>query len=224
MIEADHLTIHSGSFVLRNVSFRVPTGGYAVLMGRTGCGKTTLLEALVGLRPVTGGSIRVDGVDLTRMKPSERNLGYVPQDKVLFHTMTVFENLAFAPRVKGWSHRETRAQVVELAGWLGLTALLQRKPRGLSGGESQRVALGRALAGRPAALLLDEPLTGLDERTRGEMYDLLRAVRQRTAVTTIHVTHDVNDARVLADQQLVLSDGGSSTTGAPASILEASRL
>ncbi len=219
MIEVDQLSIRSGGFELRDVSFQVPTGGYAVLMGKTGCGKTTLLESLVGLRPVISGTIRVDGVDLTRMKPSQRNLGYVPQDRALFHTMTVFENLAFSPRVKGWGNREVNEQIMELAGWLGLTALLQRKPQGLSGGESQRVAVGRALAGRPDVLLLDEPLTGLDERTRGEMYDLLRAVRLRTGVTAIHVTHDVNDARVLGDHHLLLSNGQISRTDSPVSIL-----
>lgn len=207
MIAVEDLTVHAADFSLRGVSFAVPAGGYAALMGRTGSGKTTLLEAICGLRPVAGGRVLLLGRDVTRLRPGERGLGYVPQDRALFGTMTVWEHLAFALLVRKAPRPAVRARVAELAELLGLTALLHRKPRGLSGGESQRVALGRALSAEPRVLLLDEPLSALDQETREEMYALLRRVRERTGVTTLHVTHDPAEARRLADRLLVVKDG-----------------
>jgi ABC-type sulfate/molybdate transport systems ATPase subunit len=121
--------------------------------------------------------------------------------------MTVAEHLAFALAIRRWPRPAMTARVRELADLLGLGRLLERKPRGLSGGEAQRVALGRALAFQPRILLLDEPLAALDSDTREDMYDLLQSVRQRTGVTTLHVTHDLGEAQRLADQLLLLKDG-----------------
>jgi molybdate/tungstate transport system ATP-binding protein len=207
MITLENVVLHAGGFRLENVSFHVPAGGYAVLMGKTGSGKTTILEAICGLRNVSGGRIRLMDQDVTAWPPARRGLGYVPQDRALFNTMTVAEHLAFALTIRRWPHGAIEARVRELAELLGLDLLLGRKPRGLSGGEAQRVALGRALAFQPRVLLLDEPLAALDSDTRDDMQELLRSVRSRTGVTTLHVTHDLSEAQRLADQLLLLKDG-----------------
>jgi molybdate/tungstate transport system ATP-binding protein len=207
VIKVAQLGIRVGAFALSGLNFEVADGQYAVLMGKTGSGKTTLLEALCGLKPVMGGAIFLQGREVTGLPPAARNLGYVPQDRALFQTMTVREHLAFGPTIRKWPRREIEPRVGELAKLLGLERLLGRRPAGLSGGEAQRVALGRALAARPGILCLDEPLSALDDDTREEMYALLRIVRQQTGVTTLHVTHHLAEAQRLADLILILKDG-----------------
>lgn len=207
MISIQNLRVRSGAFSLHDLNLEVGDGAYAILMGRTGCGKTTLLEALCGLRRTDGGRIVLAGRDVTRLKPAERGIGYVPQDRCLFTTITVRENLAFALTVRRWKRARIEARVEELAGLLGIAHLLERRPHGLSGGEAQRVALGRALAFEPAILCLDEPLSALDAATRLEMQELLLAIKLRTRVTILHVTHDWNEAVKLADQMFVMRDG-----------------
>lgn len=207
MIELDDLTIRSGPFCLSRVSVQIPTGTYAVLMGGTGQGKTTVLEAICGLRTIDRGRILLDGTEITRWKPADRNLGYVPQDLALFPTMTVREHLEFALRLRRAARSLIDERVAELAEVLGIGPLLARRMRGLSGGEAQRVALGRALSFRPRVLLLDEPLGALDERTRDRLCELLRTVQRTHGLTTLHVTHSRSEAQQLADQLLVLADG-----------------
>lgn len=207
MIAVDQLTVRAGAFALQDVSFAIPSGEYAVLMGRTGAGKTTLLEVLCGLKPVIGGTIRLNGRDVTRLKPAERGIGYVPQDRALFQTMTVREQLAFALVIRKTDRAVIEQRVAELSRLLGIESLLNRWPQGLSGGEAQRVALGRALSARPRILCLDEPLSALDDETRREMYELLEKVQQNTGVTILHVTHNLDEARQLADRILLLQDG-----------------
>ncbi|MCI0637669.1 MAG: ATP-binding cassette domain-containing protein [Gemmataceae bacterium] len=207
MIALDNVSLTAGAFTLTDVSLEVPTGGYVALMGKTGSGKTTLLEAICGLRKVTSGAVRLSGEDVTPLKPAQRGLGYVPQDRALFQSMTVWEHLAFALRVRRWDKNAIANRVSELAQLLGLERLLARKPQGLSGGEAQRVALGRALSFRPRILLLDEPLSALDQETRGDMQNLLRSLRQQAPLTTLHVTHDLDEARRVADKVLVIRDG-----------------
>jgi molybdate/tungstate transport system ATP-binding protein len=211
MIEVTQLALRQGSFSLNNISFSIPAGQYGVLMGRTGCGKTSLLEAICGLRRVAGGQIRLSARDVTALKPAERDVGYVPQDRALFQTMTVRKHLSFALEIRQWKEDQIRTRVSELAQLLAIEHLLDRKPHGLSGGEAQRVALGRALAARPQVLCLDEPLSALDDETREEMYALLKSVQQHTHVTTLHVTHHVLEAQRLGDTILILKDGKVST-------------
>ncbi len=177
----------------------VPSGGYAALMGRTGSGKTTLLEAVTGLKSILRGTIHVDGIDVTHAKPAQRSIGYVPQDGALFAGMSVRDHLAFALVVRRRPRLEIKTRVNELAKLLEITHLLDRTTLGLSGGERQRVALGRALSFRPRTLCLDEPLSALDDTTRTQMYELLNHVRNQTGVTTLHVTHSLEEARHLAD-------------------------
>ncbi len=207
MIVFECVTLQAGAFSLNNVSFEVPAGGYGVLMGKTGSGKTTILEALCGLRAVQGGRILLGEKDVTALRPADRGIGYVPQDRALFQTMTVRQNLAFAPSIRGWSTADIDARVTELSELLRIGPLLERLPAGLSGGEAQRVALGRALASRPGILLLDEPLSALDDETWEGMIGLLGQVRKATGVTTLHVTHRREEARRLADKVFVLADG-----------------
>jgi ABC-type sugar transport system ATPase subunit len=208
MIAVHELGVRAGSFSLQGLSFEVESGKYAVLMGKTGSGKTTILEAICGLRKVESGSITLLGSDVTRLPPADRGIGYVPQDLALFRTMTVAEHLAFPLVIRHRRPQEIETRVEELAGLLGLGRLTHRKPAGLSGGESQRVALGRALAFHPRVLLLDEPLSALDEETRIEMCQLLRSVQKQTGVTFLHVTHNQSEARRVADQLLLLTEQG----------------
>src|SRR5262245_60382167 len=174
-------------------------------MGRTGAGKTSILEVVAGLRRPAAGRVVLYGRDVTRLPPAARGVGYVPQDAALFRTMTVRENLAFALEVRKAPAKEVDARIGELADWLGLTGLLDRRAVGLSGGESQRVALGRALAFRPGVLLLDEPLNAVDEETRDQLLDLLAAVRGSGTVTVLHVTHSRAEADRLGDVVLRLA-------------------
>ncbi len=208
MIAVEGLSLRAGAFAVEGVSFAIATGEYAVLMGRTGCGKTTLLEAICGLKPVRGGRIRLLGRDVTDLPPADRGVGYVPQDLALFPTMTVRDHLGFALEVRRWEARAATRRIEELTELLGIGRLLDRRPPGLSGGEAQRVALGRALAFRPAVLLLDEPLSALDEDTRAGMYGMLRSVQRQTGVTTLHVTHSRAEARALADRLFLFDKGG----------------
>jgi ABC-type sugar transport system ATPase subunit len=207
MIAVTNLSIRSGTFALTGLSFTVPAGKYAVLMGKTGSGKTTILEALCGFKHIESGSIHLEERDATALSPADRGIGYVPQDLALFQTMTVREHLSLAQKIRGWETASIRRRVGELAELLGLTGLLERRPPGLSGGEAQRVALGRALSFQPRVLLLDEPLSALDDETRSGMYTLLRSVQRQTGVTVLHVTHNWAETRVLADQVLLLKDG-----------------
>jgi ABC-type sugar transport system ATPase subunit len=207
MIELENVTVRSGAFVLTNVTAVIPEGAYAVMMGGTGQGKTTILEAICGLRAVEKGRIRLEGADVTRWKPADRNIGYLPQDLALFPTMTVREHLEFALRLRRASRALLRERVAELADVLGIGPLLSRRMRGLSGGEAQRVALGRALSFRPRVLLLDEPLNALDEVTRDRLCKLLLTIQKTSGLTTLHVTHSRTEAKLLADRLIVIVEG-----------------
>jgi len=144
---------------------------------------------------------------VTRLKPALRGIGYVPQDGVLFSNMTVWYHLACTLVIRRVNRHVIRRRVAELADLLGIVDLLKRRPGKLSGGEKQRVALGWALSFQPATLLLDEPLSALDEDTRRRMYDLLRQVRQHTGATILHVTHNQQEAEAMADHLLRIEEG-----------------
>ncbi len=199
MIQLNDIAISAGDFRLSEINLTVPTGKYAVLMGRTGSGKTTLLEAIAGLSQITAGQIILGDTDVTAMKPSQRNIGYVPQDGALFNTMSVRDHLSFALTIRKTRQTEINQRVTELAQLLEITHLLDRSPFKLSGGERQRVALGRALSFRPSTLLLDEPLSALDEQTRNQICSLLDTIQSHTGVTVLHITHSLAEAERLAD-------------------------
>lgn len=207
MIALKNINARAGDFHLKDISFQVPTGTYAIIMGATGCGKTTLLEVICGLNKPQSGSIQMMGCDRTHAKPGSRQIGYIPQDAALFNHMTVQDNLAFALRLRKWQPADITSRVEELASLLQITPLLKRKPLGLSGGEKQRVALGRALAFRPRILCLDEPLSALDQDIRLSMCALLEQIKQDLGVTFLHVTHDRNEASRLADMTITMEKG-----------------
>lgn len=207
MIALRKVSVRAGGFVLRDISLEIASGSHTALMGRTGAGKTTLLEAVCGLRPVFEGQIVVGGRDVTEEPPAARGVGLVPQDGALFQHLTVREHLAFALVLRRWDRDRASSRVDELAGWLGLRPILDRRPAGLSGGEAQRVALGRALAFHPDILCLDEPLSALDDDTRSEICEVLTDLRRRTQVTILHITHNRREAERLADRILLLRDG-----------------
>ncbi len=207
MLELRQLSVRAGEFQLAGVSLAIARGKYGVLMGKTGSGKTTLMEAVCGLKKVTAGGIFLDGRDVTGLRPGERGIGFVPQDTVLFSNMTVRRHLAFGPQIQGWAKDAVAQRVEELANSLGITHLLERKPQGLSGGESKRVALGRALAAKPAVLCLDEPFSALDEETHAEICDLLKEIQHTQGITTLHITHGSAEAERLADVRYRLRDG-----------------
>ncbi len=215
MIEIENITLQVGTFRLADVSCRIPRGSHTALMGRTGAGKTTILEAVCGLRTVQSGRIRINGRDVTHEPPGARGVGFVPQDGALFGHLTVRQHLGFALDVRRWPAPRIAERVDELASWLRLAHLLDRLPLGLSGGEAQRVALGRALSFHPQVLCLDEPLSALDDDTRAEICDVLADIRQRTGVTLLHITHNRREAARLADNVLQLRDGRIESTPVP---------
>lgn len=208
MIRLEHVTIRSGSFSLCDLSAEIRAGTYAVLMGETGRGKTTILEAVCGLRTVVAGRVFLGDDDVTDWRPGDRGIGYVPQDLALFPTMTVREQFEFALRLRRTPRREIDRRISELAEVLGVEPLLQRRILGLSGGEAQRVALGRAISFRPRFLLLDEPLNALDESTRDRLCELLRDIQRAEGLTVLHITHNRTEAKLLADELFKLDESG----------------
>ena len=208
MIQLEQLTWKvSGRTILENVTVEIPNNTYAVLMGSTGCGKTTLLEILCGLRQPTSGRVLLDGVDVTDLEPRERGIGYVPQDLSLFPGLRVREQIGFAPKLRGMAPEELNQRVIRLAEQFGIAHLLNRLPDMLSGGEKQRVALARALAAQPKLLLLDEPLSALDESMRAEAVSLLQRVQSEHALTVLHVTHSSSEAAALGTLHLRMMAG-----------------
>ena len=207
MIRFDSISLIQGSHHLSGISFSVPKGDYAVLMGPTGCGKTSVLELICGLRQPLSGKIYLEDQDITKLSPAARGVGYVPQDGALFPGLTVGEQIGFSLRVRKRPEEETKARVILISEMLGIAHLLNRRPEGLSGGERQRVALGRALAFGPRILCLDEPISALDEDLRADMCSLLKKVHAETGVTALHVTHSESEARELATLHLRFESG-----------------
>lgn len=199
MVCIDKLSVSSGSFTLSTISFEINKGECLALMGKSGSGKTTVMETICGLREVSSGTISIDGVDLTLADPRDRMVGLVPQENVLFPTMTVREHLAYGPRLRKWKKSEIDSRVEELADALGITGLLDRHPLGLSGGEAKRVAIGRAIAAKPSLLCLDESFTALDDETHSEVMKVVKATIKRENISTLLITHQMKEAKFLGD-------------------------
>ena len=206
-LQFDDVSIRAGDFSLCDLAFSVEEGAYAIMKGPTGCGKTTILEAICGLRSISSGSIRLGGRAIETLAPGRRNIGYVPQDGVLFPTMTALRQIALPLELRGASREAARARARELAELIDIVHLLDRRPQGFSGGERQRVAIARAIAWKPDLLLMDEPIGALDEVMRGRVVSALRVVHEHTGVTIIHVTHDPRDAEELATTLYQLDEG-----------------
>lgn len=212
MIRAEFVRYNVGEFSL-DLSLDVADREYFVLLGATGSGKTLFLECLCGLHRIRSGRVVIGGRDVTDAAPAARHVGYVPQDGVLFHHLDVRGNIVFSLKVHGAPRRSRDEVIWQLAAMLGIERLLSRRIPGLSGGERQRVALARALACRPSVLLLDEPVSALDEFTRDAICGELAKLKLGAAVSVIHVCHSVEEARLVADRVGVIEDGRIVQTG-----------
>ncbi|MFC4121099.1 ABC transporter ATP-binding protein [Nonomuraea zeae] len=207
-----------GVRALDGIDLTVADGEFFALLGPSGCGKTTLLRTIAGLETPTGGRVSIDGADVTRLPPGDRDVAMVFQDYAIFPHMDVTANIAYPLRVKKVPRDRRTAKAAEVAARLSLTELLHRRPAELSGGQQQRVALARAIACHPAAFLFDEPLSNLDARLRLEARTFLKRLQRELAVTTVFVTHDQAEALALADRIAVMSDGRMIQVGSPAEI------
>ena len=206
MIRVEGLVYEVGSFRLE-AGLEIARGEYFMLMGPPGSGKTALVECLAGLRAPSAGRIEIAGREVTRAEPRDRNVGYVPQDYALFPWKTARGNIAFGPQVRGLPRAEIDETLRRVSGLLGIEHLLGRRIPGLSGGERQRVALARALVLKPDLLILDEPVSALDEATRETVCAELRRLQRELAITTVHISHNLEEAFSVADRAAVLSAG-----------------
>ncbi len=192
-----------GKFRL-NAEFEMDRG-YCVILGPTGAGKSVFLELIAGIIKPDRGEIRINGRDITALPPEKRNIGFVPQDYALFPHLNIYKNIAYGLRNIEKSEKDRRVR--EIAEKFGISHLLHRKPATLSGGERQRVALARALVVQPKLLLLDEPLSAVDLRTKEMLMDELKFVQREFNVPVLHVTHDLMEAMLLADEIAVILNG-----------------
>lgn len=193
--------------VLKNISFEVADGEFCILLGPSGCGKSTLLRIIAGLEQPTDGEIAIDAQRVDHMAPRERDIAFVFQSYALYPHMTVFDNLAFALRLRRAGAAEITAKVTETARLLEIQDLLERKPQALSGGQRQRVALGRAIVRQPKIFLFDEPLSNLDATLRAGMRVELARLHRRLRATIVYVTHDQAEALTLGEKIIVLNQG-----------------
>jgi ABC-type Fe3+/spermidine/putrescine transport system ATPase subunit len=210
-----------GFTAVDSIDLRIPRGRLTTLLGPSGCGKTTTLRMLAGYSAPTSGRILIDGDDATRMPPEKRNLGMVFQSYALFPHLTVADNVAYGPRMRGVPAAERRTRAGEALDLVGLAHLGDRKPKQLSGGQQQRVALARAIAIRPRLLLLDEPLSNLDARLRVQMRAEIRRIQAETGLTVVLVTHDQDEALEMSDEMVVMRSGRIVQTGAPRDVFPA---
>jgi sulfate transport system ATP-binding protein len=220
-IRVQSVTKRFGKFTaLDRVSVEVPEGSLLALLGPSGCGKTTLLRVIAGLEQADEGAVRHSDADVTKQAVKDRNFGFVFQHYALFKHMTVFENVAFGLRVRHWPNAAVAERVNELLRLVRLDTHGDRFPGQLSGGQRQRIALARALAPRPAVLLLDEPFGALDARVRQELRQWLRRLHDEVPVTTIFVTHDQEEAFEVSDRVVVMNRGRIEQDGTPDEVFE----
>lgn len=210
MLSISALLTRAGSFQLGPVDLEVPAGRVLVVLGPSGAGKSVLLTTVAGFHAPRSGRVALDGRDITGLPAEQRRIGMVFQDAALFPHMSVRDNVGFAPSLRG---RRDHGHVDELLDRFDISHLAGREPGSLSGGERQRVALARVLAARPAALLLDEPLSALDQPVREELREVLRDTLRELAVPAIHVTHDRDEALRIGDDLAILAGGTVRQTG-----------
>jgi putative spermidine/putrescine transport system ATP-binding protein len=206
---------YGDTLVLKRVSLAVAAGEFVALLGPSGCGKTTLLRAVSGFVPVRAGSIAVGGREITHEPPDKRGMAMVFQSYALWPHMTTAQNLGYGLKLRGVAKSEIARRVAEILAMLKLEGFGERNVTQLSGGQRQRVALGRALAVNPELLLLDEPLSNLDARIREDVRHEIKALQAKLGITTIHVTHDREEAMVMADRIAILDAGRIAQLGSP---------
>jgi multiple sugar transport system ATP-binding protein len=215
-VEYRAITKRYGSVeVMRDLDLTVPDGAFVVLLGASGCGKTTLLRMTAGLETISGGELLIGGRVMNAVHPRDRNIAMVFQNYALYPTMKVSENIAFSLEIKKRPKAEIRRRVEEAAAVLNLTDYLDRYPRELSGGQRQRVAMGRAMVRDAEVFLFDEPLSNLDAKLRAHMRFEIRRLHDRLGTTTIYVTHDQIEAMTMADTIVLMRGGVIEQVGAP---------
>jgi len=201
--------------VVDDLSLTLPDGSLTVLVGPSGCGKSTTLRIVAGLETADAGTVSIGGRDVTRENPRQRDVAMVFQNYALYPHLSVAGNIAFPLRNNGVGKAEAATRAGEAAERVGITALLDRKPRQLSGGQQQRVAIARALVRTPAVFLFDEPLSNLDAKLRVELRTEIRRLQQDSGITALYVTHDQEEAMTIADQLVVLDAGTIAQVGTP---------
>jgi len=206
-IEGASRTFVDGTRALDGVNLAIANGEFMVLVGPSGCGKSTLLRAVAGLEHLDSGRVLIGEADVTGKPAGERDIAMVFQNYALYPQMSVRDNIEFGLKSRRMSEQERRERVADVAGLLGLGSLLSRRPAELSGGQLQRVAMGRAIARRPQAFLMDEPLSNLDAQLRTSMRAELSRMHERLAVTTLYVTHDQVEAMTLGKRVAVMREG-----------------
>jgi sn-glycerol 3-phosphate transport system ATP-binding protein len=201
--------------VIHGVTVDIADGEFVVIVGPSGCGKSTLLRMVAGLETVTSGEIAIGGRVVNRLEPKDRDIAMVFQNYALYPHMSVYANMAYGLRIRGFSRADIEARVRKAAEILELGPYLQRRPRELSGGQRQRVAMGRAIVREPKVFLFDEPLSNLDAKLRVQMRAELQALHRRLGTTSLFVTHDQVEAMTLAHRMIVMNAGRAEQVGAP---------
>ncbi|MDD2666290.1 MAG: tungstate ABC transporter ATP-binding protein WtpC [Methanocellales archaeon] len=218
MIQIEGVSKDLGEFFLRDVDLEIYDNEYFVILGPTGAGKSVLLETLAGIYRPEKGRIFIDDQNITYIPPRKRNIGMVYQDYTLFPFLTVEENIAFGLKLRKMNKIKIKRKVEELEELLHISHLANRYPDTLSGGEQQKVAIARAIAIEPPILLLDEPLSALDTRTRKYLREELKRIKKELDITMVHVTHDQTEAMFLADRIGIMMDGEIVQVGTPREI------
>jgi multiple sugar transport system ATP-binding protein len=209
---------YGGVPAVRDFELCVEPGEFVVLVGPSGCGKSTVLRMVAGLEETDTGYVEIGGREVTHLPPRDRDVAMVFQNYALYPHMSVFDNLAFGLRNRGIPEPQVRREVERVAEMMEIARLLRRKPQQLSGGEQQRVALGRCVVRRPRVFLFDEPLSNLDAKLRAQMRIELRRLRERESTTSLYVTHDQLEAMTLGDRVVIMRDGRIQQVGAPLDI------
>ncbi len=213
-------TYTGGTRAVRDFNLDIADREFVVFVGPSGCGKSTTLRCVAGLEEITAGTIHIGGRLVNDVEPKDRDIAMVFQNYALYPHMTVFENMAFALKIRKISKSDIAKSVERAAGILGIAPILDRKPKTLSGGQRQRVALGRAIVRDPKCFLFDEPLSNLDAKLRGEMRAEIKRLHMDLQSTTIYVTHDQEEAMTLGDRVVVMKDGVIQQCGAPLEVYE----
>lgn len=218
MLEVKDLCVQYGTFSLRDITFDVQDGEYFVLLGPTGSGKTMLLESIAGLKPVKSGQVWINGRDVTSFTIEQRKIGFFYQDYIIYPHLSVRDNISFGTMYKYKTRREIDQAVDRAVELLGIEHLLQKRAPSLSGGETQKITLARAIAIKPDLLLLDEPLSAVDVETKHTYERELSELHKRLKLPTIHVTHNFEEAIALGDRMAVMSEGQILQIGTPQQI------
>ena len=201
--------------VVKDLSLSIADGEFVVLVGPSGCGKSTLLRMIAGLEEITEGDLIIAGARANDIPPQKRDISMVFQSYALFPHMSVRDNIAFGPQVRGEDRQETEERIRRASEILNLSEYLDRRPAQLSGGQRQRVAMGRAIVRDPKVFLFDEPLSNLDAKLRGEMRTEIKALHQKLGTTIVYVTHDQIEAMTMADRIVVMNGGRIEQVGTP---------